>query len=223
MKKPKNEIKAVIFDMDGLIVDTEIVESRSLELILSEYGKKPKPFKNGLLHIIGGSGNQSYSDIMKKYNFNEDVDIFKKRKREIFEELLRVKLEPLPGFTKLITLLKKQGFKIALASNRYEKHIYLILENLGIKNLFDVIVGPSELRRHKPYPDIFLHTANELKVNPYNCVVLEDTDIGVAAAKAAGMKIIAVPNQYTKEHDFSKADIVTKSLENVTITMLKSL
>ena len=132
-------------------------------------------------------------------------------------------MTPYDGFFELIELLSKHNFKIALASNRYINHIFLVLKNLEVEKYFNIIVGPSEERKHKPHPDIYLHAAKELGLNPEDCVALEDSESGVISAHSAGMKVIAIPNKYTQKHDFSKADIILKSLMEVNMDVLNSL
>lgn len=219
----KNKIKAVIFDMDGLIIDSEPIESKSRELLLKIYNKKPRPYPNGLLHIVGPSGSKDFLDFINQYEITESYEEIIIKKHEIFKKLLKENLSPMPGLIKLLKRLSKNNFKIGLASNRNLKFINIILEKLKIKKYFEVIISPSEKIRHKPFPDIYLNTAKELKVKPSECLVLEDSTTGIESAKSAGMKVIAVPNQYTLDHDFSKADLVTNSLKNVTITMLSNL
>jgi HAD superfamily hydrolase (TIGR01509 family) len=216
------KVKAVIFDMDGLIVDTEIIESIALSKVIEGYGKTPQILETGLVHIVGGA-EKTYIELMERHEITETFEIFSSKKRDIFTKLLEKRLTPFEGLLPLITLLKKNKIKIALASNRFEEHIYIILKNLGVNDHFTVVVGPSDERRHKPHPDIYLHTAKELGIKPEECVVLEDSETGVLSAKAAGMKVVAIPNKYTVTHNFEKADIITKSLADVNIQLLNSL
>lgn len=217
-------IEAVIFDMDGLILDSEILESQALIKILIENGKEPELYPNGLVHDIGGADGDYYVKFKTKYNLSHDTAEISKQKRAHFEQLIKKNdLKPYDGFYELLEELKKNNFKLAVASNRFIGHINLILETLEVAQDFDVIVGPSETRRHKPHPDIYIETAKLLKIKPKNCIALEDTAKGVTAAKGAGIKAIAVPNEYTKEHDFSEADKVVNSLKSVTIDMINSL
>lgn len=216
-------IKAVIFDMDGLIVDTETIHSNAAEGILKIYGKEPQYLPNGLLHIIGDSGDRENNRFINLYELPIDAAQLRKQRRAIFEELIEDKLTPLPGFMHLLKTLHQEHFKLALASNRFEKHIHMILDNLEVTKYFDVIVGPSDDRRHKPHPDIYLHTVRELGVKPDECIVLEDSEIGILAAKAAHMKVIAIPNQYTAEQDLTKADIILDSLDKVNIDLMKAI
>lgn len=207
-------IKAVIFDMDGLIIDSEPIESKSLEILLRKYGKTPEYQESGLIHTVGTAGN-TYNVLKEKYKLDDDIKVLRRKKRRIYTNLLKRDLIPFKGFSELITILKNRKIKTALASNRNRRHLKLILKLMGIINLFDVIVGPSAKRKHKPSPDIYLTTAQKLNVYPDNCIVLEDSETGVTAGKAAGMKVIAIPNKYTKNQNLTKADIVVDSLEHI--------
>ena len=211
--------------MDGLILDTEDIESRAFKKLLDEYGILPRPNPNGLLHNIGGADATTYYQIFKdKYNIPADWEVIQNKKRAHWKKMVEEEeINAFPGFIELVELLKKENFIVALASNRNEAFLHLVLEKLGVKHYFDTIVGPAEGRLHKPHPDIYLHTAKELEVNPSECIVLEDTDIGIISAKDAGMKAIAVPNIYTKDQDFSRADIIVKSLSDIDLELLKSL
>jgi HAD superfamily hydrolase (TIGR01509 family) len=213
-------IKAVIFDMDGVIVDSEPIESLAWEKILAEYGIKPIFNKTGLIHLIGKT---SLEWVMEKHSLNEDPQSIRVKKRKIFGELVIKNLVPKPGFTKLFKLLQKHKFKLALSSNRFEEHVLLIADKLKIRESFHAIIGNNDKRATKPAPDIFLETAEKLMVEPKYCLVIEDSEHGIAAAKRAGMKVIAVPNKWTADQNFSKADKVLQSLSEITMEMLESL
>ena len=216
--------KVIIFDMDGLILDTETIESRSFEKLLQEYGVAPRPNPNGLLHEIGG-GAGYFETFKEKYNLSDSVETIRNKKREYWAKIVKDEgVQAFPGFHDLLKLLKEEGFTIAVASNRNDPFVHLILDTLGVKDLFHFIIGgSSEERRQKPFPDIYLHTAKELGVSPEDCLVLEDTESGIASAKAAGMKTIAVPNVYTRGHNFQKADSIVKSLSDINLDLLKSI
>jgi HAD superfamily hydrolase (TIGR01509 family) len=211
-------IKAVIFDMDGVIIDSEPIESLAWEKLLLEYGKKPIINEWGLIHMVGGP---SLKFVMEKHGLNEKEDIIRDKKRAIFKKLITQNPVSKPGFLKLLRILEKKNLKIGLASNRFEEHVLLIVEKLGIKKSLSAIVGNSPGTKTKPAPDIFLKTAKMLKVNPADCLVIEDSEHGVIAAKRAGMKVIAVPNRYTMHQDFSKADKIVSSLSEITVKMME--
>lgn len=208
-------IKAVIFDMDGLIIDSEPLHSKSLEILLKKYGKTPKYHKNGLIHRVGLSGDEEYIKLLEKYELQEEKELFRKKRRRIYVKLLNEKLEPMPGFLPLMKILQRKGIQLGVASNRFVGHIKLILKKFEVIELFGVIVGANKKIPHKPAPDTYLRAARKLKVDPKECVALEDSETGVTSAKGAGMKVIAVPNKYTKSHNFSKADLIVNSLKEI--------
>lgn len=216
-------INTVIFDMDGVILDSEPLHSLSLERAIKAYGKVPIYNDQGVIHEVGSSGNESAVRILSDHEIDDTLESFRGKRRKIFEEIIREKLVPLPGVIDLLKVLEKENYKIGLASNRFLDHIIIIVENLGLKEYFDVIVGPSDTRRPKPDPDIYLDTASELNVLPKECVAIEDSETGVKAAVAAGMKVIAVPNKFTAHQDFSKASKIVKSLHEIHINMLKKI
>jgi HAD superfamily hydrolase (TIGR01509 family) len=219
----KYRIKAVIFDMDVLILDTAKIDEQTLEKLLRAYGKesnlhKTEPTPESI------AGATYYENFKAKYDLPGDVATIQAKKREILhEEINRSELAPFPGFIQLLNFFKKENFLVAVASNRGEDTINLVLEKLGVKNLFDVVVGTTETRRNKPFPDLYIHTAQELKVDPKNCIVLEDSEQGIISAREAGMKVIAVPNVYAQEQNLAKADMIIKSLLEINKELLKSL
>lgn len=209
-------IKAVIFDMDGLIVDSEPIESLALEILLKRYGKVPVYNEVGLIHSVGiGMGKDGYNSIKEIYKIEEEVAIIKRKKRGIFTRLVKRNLTPRKEFFPLIEMLKERKIKTALASNRHRRHVRIMVSSMQITHLFDSIVAPTKRIRHKPAPDTYLWAARKLKIDPPECIVLEDSEIGVISGKDAGMKVIAVPNIYTKNQDFSKADLVVNSLKEI--------
>ncbi len=219
----KNKIKAVIFDMDGIIIDSEFLQTTVIEKVLKSYGVEPKFDEMGLLHKVGFSGLASFQFVLDRQNLLLDVNEFMQKVRAEFVNKIKSGIPPMKGFTDLINLLKKNNFLIAVASNRLHEHVILVLDKMGVKEDFAVILGKMDHLKHKPEPDIYLEAAKLLKISPKYCVAIEDSDLGVISAKAAGMKVIAVPHKYTAHHDFSKADKVVHSLEEIDIKLIKSL
>lgn len=215
-------IKAVIFDMDGLIIDTEHLQSESFEIVLKEYGIKPVLQKNGLIQTIGIRADENWEIIKKKYKLNIDTKILVKKKQVIYEELLKKNIQAMPGLFTVLKLIKKEHLKMAIASSSAMDHIEIVVNKLKIKSYFDALVSGHELEKSKPSPEIFLKAAERLHINPEYCMVLEDAEAGVLAGKSAGMVVIAVPNIYTKIHDFLKADLVVNSLEDINEKVIRS-
>lgn len=216
-------IKAVIFDMDGVIVDSEPIQSKSWEKLLHERGITPIFNENGFIHEIGSTGDKSYLKIMKSHNITEDLQTIRKRRREIFVKILQENLTPNPGLIKLLEEIKKKKLKIAVASNRLLEHVYLVLDELHIRTFFDAVIGPRSDLRHKPFPDIYIETAKELGLIPSECIAIEDSDIGIISAKAAGMKTIALTTPHISREKLSQADSIVDSLDNINPQTLENL
>lgn len=218
-------IKAVIFDMDGLMIDTEMLHSEAHGEVIKQYGKKPEIKKEtGIVHIVGKSILENSEIIKEQYNINQSARILEIEKGEAYLKLLKErKIKPRAGLKNLIKLLKEKNIKLAIGSSGIKQGILSILQNIQESNSFSVIVSGDDVKNQKPHPDIFLKAAKDLQVNPSECLVLEDAQPGIEAAKAAGIKSIAVPNEYTKNQDFSKASLIMDSLEDVNWSTISSI
>lgn len=216
-------IQAVIFDMDGLMVDTEPLHSLSYEMVLKEYGKTPiRDEKTGLLSRLGLMAHDNWLRLKESHGLEEDVETLKEKKRAAYRGLMEKGVTPMPGLHPLLEKLKG-NYKIGLASASIRIHILSILAQLNITEYFDAVVSGEDVARGKPDPEIFLLAARKLDVRPEDCVVLEDSEAGIQAAKAAGMHPIAVPNEYTREHNFEPADRIVDSLDKIDLELLKGL
>lgn len=189
----KMNIKAVIFDLDGVIVTTDNCHYKAWKKLADEEGIYfDREINEGLrgvsrmesLEIILSNGN-------RQYNEQEKQDMAQ-RKNEYYRELLSSisPLDILPGVMKLISDLKKSKIKIAIGSS--SKNTPLILEKIGLKSYFDANADGNDIRNSKPDPEVFLLAAQRLNISPAKCVVVEDADAGIEAALAAGMHVIGV-------------------------------
>ncbi len=218
-------IMAVIFDHDGLMVDTEPLQSKAWMRVLAAHGRNPELYPNGLVHRVGRSINENWDILITKYGLTEDAECLENQRCGIYSALLAQ--APLaPGLAELLRSLHREKLhgqiRMAIASSSKREYIRAACGHIEHADDFDVIVAAEDVSRYKPAPDIYEKAANELGVAPDSCVVLEDSGPGIESAKAARMKVVAVPSQYTKEHDFSNADIVVPSLRNVDLQLLYS-
>jgi HAD superfamily hydrolase (TIGR01509 family) len=216
-------IQAVIFDMDGLMIDSEPIQSKSYESVLIEYDKKPEYHKNGLIQVLGVHAGDNWKILKEKHQLSESVEVLLEKKTLAYMELIKNNLTPMPGLIKLLEYLKKESIAMAVASSAPLNQIKHILHELGISHYFQAVVSGENVKKGKPYPDIFLETANQLKIKPEYCLVLEDAESGVAAGKAARMTVVAVQNKFTHNQDHSKADKVVNSLQSVTMKLINTL
>lgn len=212
--------RAIIFDMDGLMIETEHLQSQAYEQVLRSYRVNPEFNNEGVVHRVGISGVDNFTFLKQKYNIDESIEILLDKKQTIYRAILSNNIVPKPGLLSLLETMKNAGLKLAVASSSSLEDIMFVLKHIGITDAFEVVVSGENVAQHKPAPDIFIEVARQLNVRPEDCVVLEDSQSGVEAAKAAHMKVIAVPNQFTKSQDFRSADVVVVSLEKVNTTNL---
>jgi HAD superfamily hydrolase (TIGR01509 family) len=216
-------IKAVIFDMDGLMIDSEPLQSKSIEKILKEYGVDPDYDELGLVQIIGITAKENFRILKDKHRINEDIDILVDKKQNAYLEILKENLVSMPGLVELLNLLKEKGIKMGVASSSKLDHIELVLSGLGIRDYFEIVVSGELLEKSKPHPEIYLTAAKQLGVGPKEAIALEDAEMGVISASSAGIKVIAVPNSSTKKQNFSKAILIVSSLEDINWDILSRI
>ena len=212
-------IPALIFDLDGLLADTEWLHCRAYQAALLEHGVELKDADYAEHWVRFGKG---IADWLGLRSLALDPHALRLRKAEHYLSLVASSLRPMEGALELLETFHGRT-KFALASSSYRDAIDGVLTGLGIEHYFEIIVSGLDVEQVKPAPDIFLKAASDLGVEPSECVVLEDAEKGVMAAHRAGMRCIAVPNQYTRHHDFSKATRVCSSLKEITPEFLESL
>ena len=212
-------ITSIIFDLDGLLADTERLHCRAYQTALSEHGIRLSESDYAEHWVRCGKGIVDWVDM---HRLDLDPQALRLRKSEHYLALLRSSLRPMAGAVDLLNALHGMK-KIALASSSYRDAVDGVLTGLNIGHFFQVIVTGLDVPRVKPAPDIFLKAASQLGAPPSQCLVLEDAEKGVMAAHYAGMRCIAVPNEHTRHHDFSKATRVCASLSEVTLEFLDSL
>lgn len=209
-------MKAVIFDMDGVIVDSEPLYEQHLQAFLVKLGvSEPELLE---VNLKGVSSRDTSKLLIKTFQLEYEVDELVTVSRKAYLDHINSleKLPSIPGAVEFVKHLSKSGFSLALASSASAKRIDLFLTKLGLKLYFPVIACGDDVNRSKPAPDIFLLAAQKLGVKPANCIVVEDAQNGVRAAKAAGMKCIAYAGSDHNSDDLSEADLVVKDFKALT-------
>lgn len=212
-------ISTVLFDLDGLLADTEVLHCRAYQTILLRHGMTLTDQHYEECWIRQGLG---IADFLRSQGLTHDPAELRKAKAVEYARLVETCCAPMPGAVELLDRLQGQ-LTLAVASSAFADAVHAVLRKLEIADRFARIVTGSDVRRLKPFPDIFLHAAGLLGVEPGRCVVIEDAEKGILAARAAGMKSIAVPNRHTAGNDFSAADAVVSSLHAVTRELIASL
>lgn len=213
---------AVIFDFDGLIVDTEPIYLKACQKMAKIRGKK---FTLDIKRKAMGTGGLISMSIMKEsLGLTETPQELLEERGEVYGKLLYEKgAIPMPGLFHAIKVINQLKLRKAIASSARMKFIDFALKELNLINEFDVIAHGNEVANGKPAPDIFILALKKLDIPENRSIVLEDTIIGVESAKSAKIKCIAVPNQYNRDMDFSSADVVIKSLNKINKEMIKKL
>ncbi|MGH2373803.1 MAG: HAD family hydrolase [bacterium] len=211
-------LQAVIFDLDGLILDSETPDYLSWKEVYARHGLDLTV--RDWAAVVGRRDIDLYAPLRKR---NVDVAAEGESRRRRHASLLKDYLTPAPGVRNLIDQLRLAGVLRGLASNSDGAYVFEIVERLELRDAFDAIITRDDVTRAKPAPDIFLAAVSRLGVEAHRCVALEDSHPGVAAAKAAGLRCIAVPNVFTRHHDLDRADLVVTSLEGVTLEILTGL
>ena len=208
-------IQAVIFDLDGLMVDSEPLHHRAFNLLLKRHGVdyQFETEEYGKCFVgIPVIYNVDY--LKKRFGLRGNpLDIIAERE-EIFEGLIAdpKNLIVMPGLFPLLDEVRVRGLSSAVASGSPRNQVDTMLRGMGIVERFRAVVGGDDVAKTKPAPDVYLRAAKLLGIAPTSCVALEDSATGVTAAKAAGLTAIAVPNRYTAHQDLSHADARVGSL-----------
>ena len=212
-------ITTVIFDLDGLLADTEPLHCRAYQDALQSEGASLTKADYIEHWVRSGKG---IADWVALHGLNVDPLALRVKKSARYLELLASSLRPMDGALELLKVL--YGNKtLALASSSYQDAVDGVLEGLNIAHYFKAIVTGLDVPRVKPAPDIFLTAARRVGAVPLECVVIEDAEKGVLAAYQAGMSCIAVPNAHTRHHDFSKASRVCSSLNEITLQSIETM
>lgn len=205
-------IEAVIFDMDGVLVDSEPYICEAAIRMFAEKGLTVYP--EDFIPFVGAGENRYIGGVAEKYNFQLDIERDKARTYEIYGEIVAGRLEPLAGVHDFIAKIRDGGLKTALASSADRVKIDINLREIGIApETFDAVVSGLDVAKKKPDPEIFLVAAAKMCVDPPKCLVVEDAVNGVAAAKAAGMRCLGLTTSFAPE-DLAAADWIAPDLAN---------
>ena len=214
--------KALIFDMDGVIVDSEPIFVEIEKRIMKKYGVEITD--EVLDRYVGISTPTMWEDLIKLYSLEcgleELLEVHEALKEEVFSEVEMIAID---GVRELLAELKNQNIPAAIASSSPVGFIGEVLQKLDIKSYFTAVVSGEEIEKGKPHPDIFLKAAELLGVRPEECVVIEDSMHGVRAAIAAGMKCIGFANSKTGRQNLSEATCVVNDLKNVNCGFINDL
>ncbi len=190
---------AVIFDIDGTIVDNMHLHAEAFAMFAERHGLPPLTAEDRA-RLDGRRNSEIFPILFKRDVPRTEWLAYEEEKEGLYRELSRGRMLPMKGLQGLIDRLKQTGIAMALATSAPEANVTHTLRELGLTGAFPVIVRGDEVPRGKPAPDVFLEAARRLDVPPSECLVFEDAPMGIAAAQAAGMPVVALTTSFQAAH-----------------------
>ena len=216
-------LASVIFDFDGIVLDSETPEYESHRRIYERYGVTLTV--DEWCGVIGtwseGHDEQWFRRLCERAAEAPPRDAYFEERRRLFEEI--VPSDPMRGVRELLAALRDAHVPLAIASSAPARWVVGAVERLGIAPFFTAIVTGDQVTHRKPAPDVYLTAARRLDADPRRSVAIEDSSAGIAAARAAGMKAVAIPHWLTERHDLSGADLTVEHAGLLTLDRLEAL
>jgi beta-phosphoglucomutase family hydrolase len=210
-----------IFDWDGVIIDSGKLHERSWELLAREIGQALAP--GGFTRGFGMKTERIIPEIHGWAHDVAEINRLSDRKEVLYRELAQeIDLKPLPGVTEWLRCLQEAGVPCVVASSTHRANIDAVLVRLGLKDAFHAIVSAEDVTHGKPHPEVFQKAAERIHVEAKSCVVFEDAHVGIEAAHAAGMRVVAVTTTHAAD-TLRAADLVVAQLDELTIEIVSAL
>jgi HAD superfamily hydrolase (TIGR01509 family) len=214
-------IKAVIFDMDGVMIDSEPLWEKTERILLARRNIDYSPEYRDL--IVGLNQRDSGKLLRDTFSLGESVDEIISERIDILTSIYEEELELVPALTPLLEALRPRGYLLAVASSSPLRVISFVLDMFSLRPYFDAVVSGECTENGKPHPDIYLHTADRLGVRPQECVAIEDSINGVRSATGAGMYCIAIPDKRLSREAFEKAHLILESMDELNPRLIDSI
>jgi HAD superfamily hydrolase (TIGR01509 family) len=212
-------IRAVIFDLDGVLIDSEALQYKAYSEVLWRFGITIS-IEEYAAHWIAAGRGPEYA--IRTYGLQMHPDELRALKHPVYHDILRRDAALMPGVPAALRRLEPH-FQLALATNSNRQDVSFVIDHFELRRFFAAVVTREDYQKAKPHPDAFVTAAARLDVAPSACVVVEDAYRGVIAAHRAGTVVVAVPNRFTRDSDFSLAALVVPSLDGLTPNVVRQL
>ena len=213
--------QAVIFDMDGVLVDSEPLYLKAINNLLVKESAEPVTDEENQTSLIGTTVEECWRRLQVMRELPESLESYLGKYDVAVMEVLQTELTPRPGVRRLIDACSRRNLPKAVASSSLRSWVNLKLETLGFQDSFQVVLGGDDVTRGKPEPDIYLLAAEKLNISPAQCIAIEDSPVGIAAAVSAGIYTVAVLTDSTRGMDLSRAQQVLETLEDFDLNLLR--
>jgi HAD superfamily hydrolase (TIGR01509 family) len=211
---PVENVRAVVFDMDGVLLDSEPLHHRAVNQLLAEEDKGQLS-ANEYVAYMGTTDDYTWRDLIRRFGLSGPIKNYVDRYDKAILELYRSCSRPAPGVPHVLTTVQSLGWGLAVASSSRREWVETCLAALDIRSAFNVVITGDLVRRSKPDPEIFNLAARCLGVRPEACIAIEDSPKGVSAAVGAGMFTIAVASNYAGPEQTREAHVQIDSLEDL--------
>jgi HAD superfamily hydrolase (TIGR01509 family) len=200
---------AFIFDLDGVIADTESVQLHAINLLLHPFGHSLTQ-EEWAKEYVGHPIEEDVRAIQTRFRLETPLKILSERRRILYKNLLQdgAGLQTLPGLDAFLGALRERHMPLAIASGSPRADVETVLRTLNLRERFNAIAAADEVAHPKPAPDVYLLATRQLKIQAHECLAIEDSATGIASAKSAGLQVAAIPSAYTRHQDLSKADVL---------------
>jgi HAD superfamily hydrolase (TIGR01509 family) len=203
-------IQAVVFDLDGLMFNTEAIFEQSGRVLLDRRGHV---MSRECLHgMIGRRPHEAFAVMVEMYQLTEPIPDLLAESQVIFDALVEEHLAPMPGLFELLDHIEARGLPKGVATSSPREYLERLLGLFELTERFPTTLAAEDVTHGKPHPEIYETAAQRIGVKPTEMLVLEDSEAGTRSAAAAGAVVVAVPHEHTVEQDFSLADCVVDSL-----------
>jgi beta-phosphoglucomutase family hydrolase len=216
-------LKAIIFDMDGVLIDSEPGHKEVEKTLFKNLGIEVPDEEHN--QYIGTTSYYMWEKIKSKYNLGQEIEALVSENRSSYLSYLTSceTIEPIYGVKELIKSIHENNIELAVASSSPINVIETIIKLFKLEKYFDVLVTGDDVLKSKPFPDIFLLAAEKLGVKPEDCVVFEDSTHGVIAAKKAGMKCVGYKNLHSGNQDLTPSDLIIDNYDDIKVEDLIKL
>lgn len=210
----KYKTKAVIFDLDGTLLDNNSFHRKTWEAYLEKMGKQISEEEFNA-HLNGRTNKDAVEYIYGRKMSEEESTKYTLEKEALYREIYLPFIKPVPGLIEFLEVLQSKNIPMAIATSGIQPNIDFMFEHVPIKKYFKAVVNSSHIKKGKPDPEIYIKTASLLSISPKNCLVFEDAVVGIKSAKAAGMRVIALATTQPKE-ELGDADMIVDDYEKFT-------
>lgn len=212
-------MRAVIFDLDGVLIDSEGLQYQAYTQVLARIDIRVTRHEFAEHWTAAGRGPEY---VVQRFGLPLAADELRALKQPIYHQLLRQQATLMPGTVAVLARLQPH-FALAVATNSNRADLGFVLDHLDLRRFFTAVVARDDYERAKPEPDAFLTAAARLGVAAATCVVIEDSYRGIVAAHRAGAACVAVPNEFTRHSDFSLAGAVLHNLDELSVALVERL